>query len=288
MDPLILSTWSFGTVANSAGLPSLRHGGTALDAVVAAATAVELDPTIDCVGLGGLPDATAIARHVMENTLHVMLAGAAATSFATRAGFKPHNLLTPASRRKWERWRRDHGPDDLAGYPGWLPPANAEERSAARAAPQPRAPESHDTVCILARDQTGTLAGACSTSGMAYKIPGRVGDSPIIGHGLYVDPHVGAAAATGNGELIMGINAAFLVVEQMRGGASPIDACRVALERIAGSFDLHPAHQVALIAIASEPAGGWASAALRPGFVHVVSDAAGTRTERPHITLLES
>jgi isoaspartyl peptidase/L-asparaginase-like protein (Ntn-hydrolase superfamily) len=122
----------------------------------------------------------------------------------------------------------------------------------------------HDTIGVLALDARGTLAGACSTSGTPFKTPGRVGDSPIIGHGLYVDPAVGAATATGTGELIMGVCGSFLAVECMRRGASPLEALTQTLQRIIDSSDLTPEHQVAMIALA--PDGTFASAALRPGY----------------------
>ncbi|MBL8763729.1 MAG: isoaspartyl peptidase/L-asparaginase [Phycisphaerae bacterium] len=308
MNPLVLSTWSFGPVANAAGLRVLHAGGKALDAAEAAATAVENDPTIDSVGVGGLPDAdgrvsldgcimtdpdrcgavccirtyanpVAIARRVMERTIHVTLAGDGAEAFAAREGFAPAHLLTPAARSEWEKWRNDPRSIDRDHYRGWLPPVNIEEVRTGRA----REP-SHDTVSILVRDTAGALAGACSTSGMAFKVPGRVGDSPIIGHGLYVDQHAGAAAATGTGEIITGVCGSFLAVEEMRRGAGPLDAVLVVLRRIVERFRLLPEHQVALIAVT--PSGAWASAALRPGFHHAISDTHGTRVEAAQRVLI--
>ena len=316
MSELLLSTWTFATIANAAARPALQAGGGALDAVVAGATAIEDDETVDCVGVGGTPDAdgvvaldacvmtdpnrcgavadirhypnpTAIARRVMEKTIHVMLVGEGAEQFAAREGFQKRTLLTEAARQRWLKWRQEHGPNDPNGYRGWVPPPNIEH--AAHQSTEPGDPPSHDTVSLLARDRAGTLAGACSTSGMAFKVPGRVGDSPIIGHGVYVDQRAGAAAATGNGELIMGVCGSFLVVELMRQGAGPQAACAEVLRRIAERFELERNHQVAFIAIASQARGGaWASAALRPGFVHVISDERGTRVEPPHFTLLKS
>lgn len=316
MTPLLLSTWSFGTIANAVGWPVLTRGGSALDAVVAGATAIEDDERVDCVGVGGTPDAdglvsldacvmtdpdrcgavanvrdyphvTALARRVMERTLHVMLAGEGAERFAAREGFARRALLTDAARARWLKWRAQHAPSDPAAYGGWIPPRNVEH-----GAPPPAPPphlSGHDTVALLARDATTQLAGACSTSGMAFKVPGRIGDSPIIGHGVYVDQQAGAAAATGNGELIMGVCGSFLVVELMRRGAAPLDACSEALRRIATRFELHDNHQVAFLALTPATRGGtWASASLRPGFVHVVSDEHGTRVEPPHAVLLES
>jgi L-asparaginase/N4-(beta-N-acetylglucosaminyl)-L-asparaginase len=315
MSELVLSTWSFGPIGCEAGWQVLRAGGTALDAVVTGATAVEDDETVDCVGVGGTPDAdgqvtldacvmtnpdrcgavaclrsyphaTAIARRIMERTIHFMLVGEGAEKFAAREGFQPRPLLTEQARARWLAWRSALGSNSGAAYRGWIPPRNVEE--AGRRAPHEDMPSGHDTVSLLARDRNGQLAGACSTSGMAFKVPGRVGDSPIIGHGVYVDQHAGAAAATGNGELIMGICGSFLVVELMRQGADPQVACAEALRRIADRFSLLPDHQVAFIAIAPQSRGGrWASAALRPGFVHVVSDAGRTRVQPPHVVLLD-
>lgn len=333
--PLILSTWSFGPVANEPGMRVLqarqrdaavsggggpgvddRADAGALDAVVAAATAVENDPGVNSVGVGGLPDAdghvsldgcvmtnpdrcgsvcyvrrfanpVAIARAVMERTIHVMLAGEGAEAFAARQGFTPTELMTAASRAEWEQWRRDPARVDREKYKGWIPPLNVEEiksgvsaRSTGGTKPEP----SHDTVSILALDSSGAMAGACSTSGMAFKVPGRVGDSPIIGHGLYVDQEAGAAAGTGTGEIITGVCGSFLAVEAMRRGASPREAIVQVLERIIRRFRLQPDHQVAMIAM--NPSGEWASGALKPGFHHTITDAQGTRIEPAQVVLM--
>ena len=310
MTPIVVSTWSFGPIANNPAWEVLSRGGSALDAVIVGATAVENDPTINSVGIGGLPDASgrvsldgcvmenpdragsvaclrrfanpcAIARRVMEKTIHIMLVGEDAERFAEREGFAPigeKGLLTDYARGEWEKWINDPRHLDRDKYRGWIPPLNVEEK--ARSGPN----QSHDTVCVLGIDRAGRLAGACSTSGMAFKVPGRVGDSPIIGHGLYVDQEAGAAAATGNGELVMGTCGSFLAVELMRRGAKPIEAATEALTRITKRFKLGPDHQVAMIALAKpagagEEWGGWASAAIRPGFQHTITDAGGTRVE---------
>jgi L-asparaginase/N4-(beta-N-acetylglucosaminyl)-L-asparaginase len=139
---------------------------------------------------------------------------------------------------------------------------NIEEVRPGPADPPPEPP--HDTVGVLALDARGVLAGACSTSGLAFKLPGRVGDSPIIGHGLYVDPRRGAAVATGMGELIMGVCGTFLAVDRMGRGAPPAEAALEVMTRLRESYDLREDHQVGLIALA--PDGGWSSASLRPGF----------------------
>lgn len=312
MLPSVISTWSFGPIANMPGMRVLDGGGDALDAVVAAATAVEDDLTVNSVGVGGLPDASgrvsldacvmtnpdrcgsvafvrnyanvcAIARRVMERTIHVMLVGEGAEEFAAREGFAKRELLTSHARDEWEKWRRDPRNVDRGLYRGWIPPVNVEEaaRSGGSGGGGVRGGDgpggSHDTVSILARDRHGKLAGACSTSGMAFKVPGRVGDSPIIGHGLYVDQEAGGAAATGNGELVMGSCSSFLAVELMRRGATPMDAAIEALTRIVKRFTLGPDHQVAMIVMGKS--GDWASAAIRPGFSHTISDERGTRVE---------
>lgn len=310
----MLSTWSFGPTANAAGWPILAQGGDALDAAVAGASAVEIDPQVDSVGIGGLPDASGrlsldasvmtdparcgsvcylrgfaqaaqIARRVMDRTMHVMLAGDGAEAFAAAEGFTPRPVdeLTPSSRDAYRDWRSSKSADDLARYRGEPPPMNVEERY--RQATAGRRPEpSHDTVCVLARDQRGRLAGVCTTSGLAFKMPGRVGDSPIIGSGLYVDQQAGAASATGNGELIMGVCGSFLCTELMRQGRTPAEAILAVLERVRARYDLHAEHQVALIAVRAD--GLWASGALKPGFSHAITDARGPRLEpTPNVLL---
>lgn len=323
MHPTILTTWSFGPVGNEPAMAILNAGGSALDAAVAGATAVENDPTINSVGVGGLPDANghvsldgcvmtdpnrcgsvacirhfanpcAIARSVMEKTIHIMLVGDGAEEFADREGYTRQELLTPHARAEWEKWSADPRNLDRTKYRGWIPPVNVEEiarkgGTAVRSGDGPAG--SHDTVSILVIDNHNQLAGVCSTSGMAFKLPGRIGDSPIIGHGLYVDQQAGAAAATGNGELVMGTCGSFLAVELMRQGASPLDAILECLRRITRRFELGPDHQVAMIAMAAPPRegkewGGWASAAIRPGFRHTITDSGGTRVEEPTRVLI--
>lgn len=276
--PILLATWSFGRAAVAAGWPHLvRPGGGALDAVEHACRAVEADPACASVGRGGRPDAAGevtldaavmlapdrcgsvcfvrrvmhavtLARLVMERTPHVMLAGDGAERFAREQGMAEADLLTDAMRARFQEWRASHR------AAGDSPPAQDS----------PPPGPAHDTVGVLALDASGTLAGACSTSGLPFKRPGRVGDSPIIGHGLYVDPRAGAAVATGHGELIMGVCGTFLAVERMRQGAAPADAAADVIRRIIESFALRPDHQAAVIALA--PDGRWSSAALRPGF----------------------
>jgi len=316
MHPFLLTTWSFGPRGNDVAMPILIEGSPALDAVIASATEIESDPEIDSVGVGGLPDSegevsldaavmtdpgrsgavsfirhhpnpTQIARRVMEKTIHTMLVGDAAEAFADREGFERSPLLTDAARREWEAWRADPRNIDRDKYRGWLPPLNKEEMTGVSpdsADPSSSEPYSHDTVSIIGRDAEGRLAACSSTSGMAFKSPGRVGDSPIIGHGLYCDQGAGAAVATGTGELISSVCGSFLVVERMRAGDEPRAAIEHALQRILDRGRLLHDHQVAFLA--ATPDGKWASGALRPGFHHTITDREGSRVEEPTFTLL--
>jgi isoaspartyl peptidase/L-asparaginase-like protein (Ntn-hydrolase superfamily) len=293
--PLLLATWSFGRAAAAAGWPHLvRPGGGSLDAVEHACRAVEADPACMTVGCGGYPDAAgevtldasimlsparcgsvcfvrrlmhpvSIARMVMEHTPHVMLAGDGAERLARARGMLPADLSTEASRTAYEKWLAGQGGaagTSAAPAAGAPPGANIEEvRPAADDPPHNRY---HDTVGVLALDSSGVLAGACSTSGLPFKLPSRVGDSPVIGHGLYVDPRHGAAVATGHGELIMGVCGTFLAVDVMRRGASPAAAAAEVIRRVIENYHLRANHQVGIIALA--PDGRWSSAALRPGF----------------------
>jgi isoaspartyl peptidase/L-asparaginase-like protein (Ntn-hydrolase superfamily) len=289
--PLILSTWSFGQRSNAAGWPALARGGSALDAVEAVARYAEADLTNVTVGVGGLPDASgrvsldasimispaqrgavanmrrfphpiSVARRVMEATPHVLLAGAEADDFAAAQGFKEQELLSKESRAAWEKWRGEHPQG-----PTFKSFRNVEElgmSSAGAAAGAKVHNEVHDTIGILGMDARGQIAGACSTSGMPYKLPGRVGDSPIIGQGLYVHPEIGAAVATGYGELVMGVCGAFLAVESLKRGATPLEASVEVLQRIIDSYDLSEDDQVGIIVM--DRKGAWDGAALRDGF----------------------
>jgi len=291
--------------------PNLSAGGSALDAACAVAEVAERDESIDSVGRGGLPDATGrmtldacvmcgparcgavagvarhlpvarIARAVMERTPHVMIVGDGADAFADGLGIAEEPLLSDSARAAWEDWKagRRRTKDDGVDQRGLRP---TDQGGGAGALFGERRWSDHDTVGVIARDARGSIAGACTTSGLPFKLPGRVGDSPIPGHGLYVDPDAGAATATGAGELVMGVCGSFLAVECMRRGASPADALVEVLRRIERSRELNPSHQVAMIALSA--GGEWASAALRGGFLACVTDAAGTRTEPPSVTL---
>ncbi|MBL4704258.1 MAG: N(4)-(beta-N-acetylglucosaminyl)-L-asparaginase [Flavobacteriales bacterium] len=235
--PVIVSTWNHGLDANAAAKSTLGQGGTILDAVEAGVRITESDPTNQSVGLGGLPDRDgnvtldacimnhesqcgavsflqhienpiSVARKVMEETPHIMLSGVGAFDFALEHGFRKTDLLTEKSRIAWEEWKMSNQ---------YQPKINSEN---------------HDTIGLLGIDADGRIAGACTTSGMAYKLHGRVGDSPIIGAGLFVDGEVGAACATGVGEAVIRIAGSAIVVELMRGGATPEEACKEAVDRI--------------------------------------------------------
>ena len=285
--PIILATWTFGQIAVRAGWPHLAPGaGGSLEAVEQGCRAVEADPEVMTVGYGGYPDCdgevavdaaimrspaecgavggvkrfmhpVSIARLVMTETPHVMLVGPGAEAFARRQGMQPTELLTEAAREAWEKWRREQPGTETS----WC--AAGQEPRRAEGEPLHGEP-THDTVGVLAIDSAGAMAGACSTSGLAFKLPGRVGDSPIIGHGLYVDPWHGAAVATGVGELVMSVCGTFLAVEEMRRGASPAEAAMAVMWRIAESRPLKEKDQAGIITLA--PSGEWSSAALRPDF----------------------
>ena len=233
--PMVISTWPHGMAANVAAWEVLKQGGRALDAVEKGVNVTELDPEITTVGYGGYPDRdgfitldacimdesgnggsvtflqhiktpVSVARLVMEKTRHVMLSGEGALQFALANGFKKEELHTDLSRKSWEDWKKSNN---------YLP---VNEHN-------------HDTISMLAIDENGDLSGACSTSGTAFKYHGRVGDSPILGAGLYVDNEIGAAGATGVGEVIMKILGTHSVVEYMRHGYSPQEACEEAVQR---------------------------------------------------------
>ena len=274
-NPMALSTWNHGLKANEEAMKLLLSQGNALDAVEAGVKISEADPTIQSVGLGGRPDKdghvtldacimdsqgnagsvaylqdikhpVSVARKVMELTDHVMLVGQGAKSFAITHGFKEENLLTEESRTAWLKWKKKLGEKDDLG---------------------PN--DDHDTISLLAQDSIGNLAGACTTSGLAYKIPGRVGDSPIIGAGLFVDNEIGAAGATGRGEEVIKVAGSFLIVELMRQGYAPQDACKEALGRTIGRHDGELAFQIAYIAIRKD--GKIGSACIKWSFEYALA-----------------
>jgi isoaspartyl peptidase/L-asparaginase-like protein (Ntn-hydrolase superfamily) len=277
VNEILLSTWSFGMSANERAWPVLARAG-APDAVEAAACHAEEDPANRTVGRGGYPDASGrvsldalymlapdrfgavacvrstshaitLARAVMDRTPHRLIVGTDADDFARSIGLPVDDLLTDEAREAWLHWRATgEGPRR----------ANIENRLSI---PEP---QSHDTIGVLALDRSGTLAGACTTSGLAFKMPGRVGDSPIIGHSLYVQPGIGAAVCTGKGELVMAVCGAFLAVESLRRGDGPQVASRVVIERIQATQRLGDDDQVGVIVLRSD--GAWSGASIKPGF----------------------
>jgi len=271
-NPIILSTWSHGLPANDAGWKVLQNGGSAMDAAEAGARIPEADPTSTSVGLGGLPDEkgnvtldacvmdstgnagsvaflqnfkhpVSVARKVMEDTKHVMLVGEGARQFAVSQGFEEMDLLTDESREAWEKWKKKRR--EMTPH------------------------ETHDTISVLVQDKNGDLAGACTTSGWAYKLHGRVGDSPIIGAGLFVDNEIGCAAATGLGEEVIKTTGSFLVVELMRQGYDPTAACKEALHRVIKAHNGNPDFQIAYIAIRKD--GKIGSACIKWSFEYALA-----------------
>ncbi|MCD9087107.1 N(4)-(beta-N-acetylglucosaminyl)-L-asparaginase [Stenotrophomonas sp. SY1] len=282
----VVSTWDFGVGANQAAWKVLSAGGNALDAVEAGARWAESELCNPTVGRCGNPDRdgvlsldasimtgegrcgsvaaltdilhpVSVARRVMEQTPHVMLVGEGAQQFAVQQGFERQHLLTPEAEKAWREWlKTEH----------YAPQINAERRGL------PGDKNNHDTLGMLAIDSAGQMAGACTTSGMAFKMHGRVGDSPIIGAGLYVDNEVGAATASGMGEEMIRNAASFLVVELMRQGLSPADACREAIARVVRKRP-EASRTLQVCFLAMNRSGEVGAYALHRGFVYAVCDA---------------
>lgn len=271
ISPIAICTWNFKK-ANAAAGQALSRGVDALSAAILAAEIEEANPLNSTVGYGGAPDRTghvsldacvmdhkgncgavlatenvkhvaALARDVMNNTPHVMLAGKGAENFAAESGYLIEPLLTPEQQKKWEIWRKKGN---------YQPEINVEN---------------HDTIGILCRDSLGNISGVCSSSGLAYKMRGRIGDSPIIGSGLYVDNSVGGAVATGMGEEVVKTVGSFLIVELMRQGKHPQVACEEAISRIINKQKEVPNFQVAFLALNKNGTVG--SSAIHPGFSYM-------------------
>jgi N4-(beta-N-acetylglucosaminyl)-L-asparaginase len=282
--PIVLSTWNFCVQANGAAWEILKNNGRALDAVEAGVKVPEADPNERSVGFGGRPDRDgkvtldacimdefanigsvaalqhikhpiSVARAVMEKTPHVMLVGDGALQFALSQGFKKENLLVKESEKEWKEWLKTSQ---------YKPIANIEN---------------HDTIGMIALDIHGNLSGACTTSGMAFKMHGRVGDSPIIGAGLYVDNEIGAATATGHGEEVIRIAGCHLVVELMRQGKSPQQACEEAVSRIVKLTKNRNKNlkdiQVGFIALDKQ--GNYGAYCIQGGFNYAVNDNSGNK-----------
>ncbi|WP_137404298.1 isoaspartyl peptidase/L-asparaginase family protein [Echinicola rosea] len=268
--PLILSTWNHGMAANDKAWEVLGQSGDIVDAVEQGVMVTENDLKNLSVGLQGLPDREGIvtldasimkgdgscgsvcfvrqvkhpislARKVMEDTPHVMLAGEGARQFAIQEGFPiEEEKLSPAAEKAYEKWKLKSE---------YKPVINIEN---------------HDTIGMIGLDENGNLAGSCTTSGLAYKMHGRVGDSPIIGAGLYVDNEVGAATATGLGESIIKICGSFLIVELMRQGRSPQEACEEAVRRLISKNKGIDGIQAGFLAVNKD--GEHGAYAVHPGF----------------------
>jgi isoaspartyl peptidase/L-asparaginase-like protein (Ntn-hydrolase superfamily) len=290
-DPIVIATWPFGKAATDAAIKRLAKGDAALDATLAGAEAVETDLTIrNSVGFGSIPDRigrltldaclmdgktlacgavaglehirhpAAVARKVMEKTPHVMLVGEGAKWFALQNGFPLEFPYTAESIKEWlekhpDKKKRDEKQPVRYESPGDI---NVDEHN-------------HDTVTVLALDKKGNLGGVCTTSGLGYKLPGRVGDSPIIGAGLYVDDLAGAAGATGVGEEIIRINGSAFIVEQMRAGKSPQEACELACKRANAAAVRRGVHPAAVAFLALDPKGNvGAACTTRTNFKYAV------------------
>jgi N4-(beta-N-acetylglucosaminyl)-L-asparaginase len=299
---MIVSTWDFGAAANDAAFARLKAGGSLLDAVEAGAMVPEADPNNHSVGYSGYPDrdghvtldavimddaggvgavavledtvhAISVARRVMEKTPHTFIVGEGATQFARDQGFPKVNLLTPEAEKAWRDWLKTSQ---------YKPVANIENA---------RAPHGvrggaldHDTIGLLARTTDGRMAGACTTSGMAFKMRGRVGDSPQVGAGLYVEAGVGAATSTGLGEEVTRVSGTARVVASMRAGMSAQAACEEVVRHIARlRGDAIKGTQVGFLALS--PTGEVGAFCLLPGFTYAVTDGAGVTVVRKGASL---
>jgi len=271
-EPLIIATWK-NEKATIAGWNKLMETGKALDGVEAGARIPEADPNDTSVGYGGYPDRDghvtldacimdhlgnagsvtflegimhpiSVARAVMEKTPHVMLSGAGALKFALSQGFKVENLLTESSKKAWEEWKKESK---------YEPVINIER---------------HDTIGLLGIGKSGEIAGACTTSGLAFKMHGRVGDSPIIGGAVFCDDEVGGACATGLGEFVMKTLGSFLIVELMRQGMSPQKACEEAVMRIVKRYK-YKEFQIGYLALNKK--GEYGAYAIQKGFNYTIT-----------------
>ncbi len=278
-EPIVIATWPFGKIAATEALKLLAQGKPALDAAVAGAQAVEDDPEVRSVGYGGIANAigtvsldaclmdgktmncgsvagvenirhvAALARKVMEKTPHIMLVGEGAKWFALQNGFPLETLNTPESVAEWQK----NLPKDRKPL---THPTSAELGDPSK---------DHDTVTVLAMDKEGNLGGVCTTSGLSYKLPGRVGDSPIIGAGLYVDNLAGAAGGTGVGEEIIRITGSYFITEQIKAGKSAQEACELAVMRVNAMAVRRGVHPAVVCFLALDPKGNPGAACTKTG-----------------------
>lgn len=286
--PIVISTWDFGRAANAEAWNVLSSGGGVLDAVEAGVRVPEADADNHTVGLGGFPDRDgkvtldacimdgalncgsvaflehivhpiSVARLVMEKTPHVMLVGEGALQFALANGFQKEDLLTPEAEKAWKEWLKTSK---------YEPVINIENQKK-DVKQLPGGPYNHDTIGMLAIDAGGKMGGACTTSGAAWKMHGRVGDSPIIGAGLYVDGEAGAATSSGLGEEVIRTCGSHAVVEMMRNGAKPEEACKKVVERIVKRDEARAKGlQVGFLAL--DKKGRFGAYAIHKGFTYSV------------------
>jgi N4-(beta-N-acetylglucosaminyl)-L-asparaginase len=291
--PIVISTWDTGIAANAAAWEVLRKGGRALDAVEKGVMVTESSLNC-CVGLGANPDRdgyvtldscimdehancgsvaflerikhpVSVARRVMEKTPHVMLVGSGAQQFAVAEGFPLEpQVLSPDAQKSYQQWLQK------SEYKPVINIENSKNQTAFAPARLDNGDWNHDTIGMVAMDANGNLSGSCTTSGMGFKMRGRLGDSPIIGAGLFVDNEVGAATATGQGEDVIRICGSHLVVELMRQGLSPENACKKAVERIIKIKGSQKAREIQVGFIAINKKGEYGGFCIQKGFSFAV------------------
>jgi N4-(beta-N-acetylglucosaminyl)-L-asparaginase len=270
--PVFLSTWVHGKPANDRAAEVFKSGASLLDALEKGINVPENDPLVTSVGYGGLPNAEgeveldaalmdgtrhragavaslrkiknpiSVARQVLEKTKHTTLAGQGAFQFALKMGFHSEQLLTPESLKKWLDWKANPNREIF-----WLDPT-----------------VNHDTIGMVATDGKGHVVSGCSTSGLAWKIPGRVGDSPLVGCGVFADDSVGAASATGDGDLMANYCTSISIVHNMARGASPQEACEELLKHMTATDPQNKTRDACVIAINTR--GEVGAASMRAGY----------------------
>ncbi len=295
-NPVVISTWAPNIKANAEAWKILGTGGKAVDAVESGVQIPEADPADKSVGYGGYPDRDGkvtldacimdergncgavmflegikhpikLARLVMDKSPHVQLVGEGALQFALANGFVIENLLTPDSEKAWKEWLKTAAYDPQES----IRILNEQSKKSL-----PGQIDNHDTIGMIALDAAGNVSGACTTSGMAFKMRGRVGDSPIIGAGLYVDNEAGAATATGVGEEVVRICGSHLVTEAMRQGFTPEQACKKAVERIIRMRgERAKGLQIGFIALNKR--GQFGGYSMQKGFTYAVQNSTGSK-----------